>query len=433
MTPQARVAAAIALLEAIAAEPRPADKVAGDFMRARRYIGAKDRRAILDRIYGVIRHREALDWWIARAGAAPSARTRILAWLGLGEKMTAEAIAASFTGATYAAGELAGQESGLVRRLAGQPLDHPEQPPRIAANCPEWIARLLARRFGARFLREMFALNEEAPLDLRVNALKGSRVDAVAALEKAGIAAEPTRTSPWGLRLSSRQPIAGLSCYKRGLVEIQDEGSQIAALLADARCGQTVVDFCAGGGGKALALAAAMKNKGEIAALDVSPRIMAAAPRIKRAGASIVALHRLAPRDPWLARYEGRADRVFVDAPCTGVGAWRRDPSARFRLTRAELERLIALQREILAQAAGLVKAGGRLIYVTCSLLAEEDEDQAAWFLDEHRGFAPIAVSEVWAEIFDGPSPAQGPYLLLTPALHGTDGFFVSIFEREKR
>ena len=431
MTPQARIAAAIALLGAIENSQSPADMVAGDFMRARRYAGAKDRRAILERTYAVIRHREVLDWWIARADALPSPRTRVLSWLALGETVNAAAIEGFFTGATYAAGELTAPEKDLIHKLAGETLDHPEQSPRIAANCPEWIARLLARRFGVRFLDEMHALNDEAPFDLRVNTLKGTREDAVAALKKAGIAATPMRYSPWGLRLAARQPIAGLACYKRGLIEIQDEGSQIAALLADAKPGQTVIDFCAGGGGKALALAAAMGNKGMIAALDVSPRIGAAAPRIKRAGASVIALHRLLPDDPWLARFEAKAHRVLVDAPCTGVGAWRRDPGARFRLTRAEFERLIVLQREILAQAARLVKSGGRLIYVTCSLLAEEDEDQAAWFLDGNPGFVPLAVSEIWAELLETPSPAQGPYLLLTPAMHGTDGFFIGVFERK--
>ena len=431
MTPQARIAAAISLSEAIGNSQRPADETAGEFMRARRYAGAKDRRAILERIYAVVRRREALDWWIGRSGASPTPRTRVLAWLALGETMAAESIEGLFTTATYAAGELTAPEKELVRNLAGETLDHPEQPPRITANCPEWIARLLARRFGARFLDEMSALNGEAPFDLRVNTLKGTREDAVAALKKAGIAATATRYSPWGLRLPARRPLGGLSCYKRGLVEIQDEGSQIAALLADAKPGQVVIDYCAGGGGKALALAAAMDNKGTISALDVSARIAAAAPRIERAGASIVALHRLVPDDPQLAKFEGKADRVLVDAPCTGVGAWRRDPGARFRLTRAELERLIALQREILAQSSRLVKPGGRLIYVTCSLLAEEDEDQAEWFLDGNPAFVSLAVSEIWAELLETPSPAQGPYLLLTPALHGTDGFFIAVFERK--
>lgn len=431
MTPQARIATAISLLEAIGNSHSPADQTADEFMRARRYAGAKDRRAILERTYAVVRHQEALDWWLTRAGASPTPRTRILAWLALGGAMTAETIEGLFTAAAYAAGELTAPEKALIRKLAGETLDHAEQSPRVAANCPEWIARLLARRFGARFLDEMHALNGEAPFDLRVNTLKGTRDDAVAALKKDGIAATPTRYSPWGLRLPARRPVRGLSCYKRGLVEIQDEGSQIAALLVDAKPGQTVIDFCAGGGGKALAVAATMENKGAVAALDVSPRIAAAAPRAERAGASIVALHRLVPDDSWLAKFEGQADRVLVDAPCTGVGAWRRDPGARFRLTRAELERLIALQREILPQAARLVKSGGRLIYVTCSLLAEEDEDQAEWFLDGNPAFVPLAISEIWAELLETPSPAQGPYLLLTPALHGTDGFFIAVFEKK--
>lgn len=427
MTPAARTQAAIELLELIDAGGAPADRTAAAYMRGRRYIGAKDRRAVLDLVYGVIRNRETVDWQLAKWGAAPGPRLRVLAFLSLEGNGGAQT-PALFTGARHAPPPLSAEERELADALAGEPLYPDNQPPRIGANCPEWAARLLARRFGLDFAAEMAALNAEAPLDLRVNSLKTTRAKARAALARAGIAGEATKLSPWGIRLAARRPVTGLAAFKKGLVEIQDEGSQIVALLTDARPGQFVVDFCAGGGGKSLALAAAMKNKGRIAGLDVAARLDQAAPRIARAGAKIITLHRLAEDDPWLGENEGRADRVLVDAPCTGLGAWRRDPMARFRLTPDELGRLIALQREILGRAARLVRPGGRLIYATCSLLPEENEDQAAWFAETRPDFGPLAVAEVWDEPV--PCPAEGPYLLLTPARHGTDGFFVAVYER---
>jgi len=275
----------------------------------------------------------------------------------------------------------------------------------------------------------MDALNAEAPLDLRVNALMTSRENALGRLWDEGIEAAPTRYSPWGIRIPSRRPIRGLDIYRKGLVEIQDEGSQIVSLLTDAQPGHSVVDFCAGGGGKTLALAVAMRNHGEITALDVSTRLNNAAPRLKRAGVKIVTLHRLVSDDPWLAKHGSKADRVLVDAPCTGTGAWRRDPMARFRLDGAELERLAAAQRDILKQAVGLVKPGGRLIYATCSLLREENEDQAEWFAASQSEFIPLPVGEVWAQTLGGACPVPGPYLLLTPKRHETDGFFAAVFE----
>lgn len=424
MTPAARIQAAIELLELIETGDAPADRTAAGYLRGRRYIGGKDRRAILALVYDVIRTREGLDWWLRKAGAEPGARTRMLALLSFG----GEDAGALFTGARHAPPPLADSERALAGRLSGEELYGGRLPPRIRANCPEWVARLLARRFGLDFAHEAAALNGEAPFDLRANLLKTTRDKALAALAREGLEGMPTRFSPWGIRLPARRPVTGTAAYKKGLVEIQDEGSQLVALITGARPGQFVVDFCAGGGGKSLALAAMMKNKGRLAALDVSGRLRAAAPRLERAGAKVAATHRLEGNDPWLAENQDRADRVLVDAPCTGTGAWRRDPMARFRLTRGDLDRLVGLQREILEQAADLVRPGGRLIYATCSLLTEENEEQAHWFAETHPDFAPLAAAEVWDE--PAPCPDDGPYLFLTPARHGTDGFFAAVFER---
>jgi len=426
MTPAARIQAAIEVLDDIDVREAPADRITASYMRARRYIGAKDRRAILARVYDVIRNREALDWWLARAKAEPSARLRLLAYVAL-DAADGDA-AALFTGTGHGPALLSDAERRIAAALAGQTLYAEGQPPRVLANCPEWVARLLARRFGLDFRAEAGALNDEAPFDLRVNLLKTTRERALQKLASHGITGEPTRLSPWGIRVPARKPVAGLAAYKNGLIEIQDEGSQIVALLTDARPGQFVVDFCAGGGGKTLALAAMMANKGALAALDVSARLNAAAPRFARSGAKIISARRITGGDLWLAENAGKADRVLVDAPCTGVGAWRRDPAARFRLTRAELDRLTALQREILDRAARLVRPGGRLVYATCSLLAEENEDQAAWFAETHADFTLLPAAEIWNE--PAPVPAEGPYLVLTPARFGTDGFFAAVFER---
>jgi 16S rRNA (cytosine967-C5)-methyltransferase len=300
----------------------------------------------------------------------------------------------------------------------------------VRANYPEWLDPLLAARFGDRLGDEVAALNEPAPFDLRVNTLKASREDAHAALRADGIEAEPTPLSPLGLRLPRRRPLGGLGSFERGLIEVQDEGAQVVSLLVDARPGMRVVDCCAGAGGKTLALAAAMGNRGWLAALDVSTRINRAEPRLRRAGAEIAALRLIRPRDdPWFAEHAASADRVLLDAPCTRLGAWRRDPAARWSLTPRELEHRTAVQRRILNVACRLVRPGGRLVYATCSLLREENEDQVAAFLAAHPEFEPVAVAEVWAETVGGACPGPGPHLQLTPARDGTDGFFVAVME----
>ena len=225
MTPQGRCAAAIELLEAIENSTHPADRAAALFMRERRYVGAGDRRAILDQVYAAIRNRDSLDWWIAKvtSGATPpSPRRRILAWLALAEGMRPKAIADIFSGDGYGPPQMTSEEQNLAERFYGKTLHPEDQPRRVQANCPDWIAPLLERRFGSRFLEEMLALNQEAPFDLRVNTIKLSRDNVMVELAKEGIEARPTRYSPWGLRISSRRPIADLDLYRKGVIEIQD-------------------------------------------------------------------------------------------------------------------------------------------------------------------------------------------------------------------
>jgi 16S rRNA (cytosine967-C5)-methyltransferase len=433
LTPGAEIAAAIEILAAIDAGDRPADDVSAEYFRRRRYIGAKDRAHIAGHVYGVLRHRAALDWWTGKYGTGAGSRSRMLSSLVLIDGWRPEAIIASFDGSRFCPPPLGRAEERLVRTLAGHTLRHPGMPRTVANDLPEWLEPHLDRVFGKSLEQEMSALNAPAPTDLRVNLLKTDRESARRALEAEGIAAEPTPLSPTGLRLRRRAPLGNLAAFKEGLVEVQDESSQIAALLADARPGMRVVDFCAGAGGKTLALAAGMANRGKLVACEVSPyRLERAARRLHRAGVNNVERRALSgERDKWVKRHAGSFDRVFVDVPCLGTGTWRRNPDAKWRMRPEDLAELVDRQQQILRSAARLVRRGGRLIYATCSLLHEEDEDQAEAFLSAEPEFSLLPVARAWAETIGGVSPAGEMYLRLSPARHGTDGFFVAIFERQ--
>ena len=436
MTPGAQVAAAIHLLDEIERGRAPADDIVASYFRRHRFAGSSDRGAISGHIYAVLRHRAALDWWIAKAGQglAADARHRMLGALVLAESWKPRDIDQAFDGDRFRPPPLALQERELVEALVGEALERPSMPAAVRGNFPEWLHPYLERAFGGRLHEEMAALNAEAPLDLRVNRLKGDREAARVALRHEDIKATPTPWSPVGLRVRERIPLSTLDAFREGLLEVQDEGSQLAALLADARPGMRVVDFCAGAGGKTLALAAEMRNRGHLVACDVSAhRLERATQRLRRAGASIVQRQPLSShRDKWVKRHVGSFDRVLVDAPCTGIGTWRRNPDAKWRLKPEDVTELAALQADILASAQRLVKPGGRLIYVTCSLLAEENELQVERFLESHADFKLVPVAQVWAETVGTASPAEAGTLRLTTARHHTDGFFVAILERAR-
>jgi 16S rRNA (cytosine967-C5)-methyltransferase len=432
LTPGARLAAAIDILSVINTGEHPADDIAADYFRRRRYIGATDRGSIAGHVYAVLRHRAALDWWIERHRAEIGSRTRLLTALVLIDGWRPEAIRSNCDGSRFRPAPLIDAEERLLRALDGRTLHHPGMSRAVANDLPEWLESHLERVFGDGLEREMAALNATAPIDLRINLLKSDREAARRALATDGVAAEPTPWSPIGLRLSQRVPLGGLAAFREGLVEVQDEGSQIAALLVDVRPGMRVVDFCAGAGGKTLALAAGMKNRGKLIACDVSARrLEAAAHRLRRAGVSNAERRVLTgERDKWIKRHTGGFDRVFVDAPCLGTGTWRRNPNAKWRMTPVDLAELVVRQQQILHGAARLVRPGGRLVYATCSLLYAENEKQAEAFLAAEPGFVLVPAAGVWHELIGSPLPGGGRYMRLTPARHGTDGFFVAIFER---
>ena len=433
LTPGAQVAAAIDILAAIDLGERPADDVAADYFRGRRYIGAKDRGHIAGHVYTVLRHRSALDWWIAKHPVDIGPKSRVLAALVLAESWRPEVVAACCDGDRFRPAPLTEAEDRLLRGLTTRTLRHPEMPRAVASDLPDWLEPYFERVFGKGLEREMAALNASASIDLRVNLLKADWETARRALAAEGVAAEPTPWSPVGLRLAERVPLGGLSAFKEGLVEVQDEGSQITALLADARPGMRVVDFCAGAGGKTLALAAGMANRGKLVACDVSAhRLERAVRRLRRAGVGNAERRVLtSERDKWVKRHAGGFDRVLIDAPCLGTGTWRRNPGDKWRVTPEDLVSLIVRQQEILRSAARLVRPGGRLVYATCSVLREEDEAQAEAFLVAEPEFSVVPAARVWNETIGGLSPGGERYLRLTPARHGTDGFFVAILERE--
>lgn len=440
MTPGARLAATIDVLGLIGAEDQPPDQIMDGYFRTRRFAGSGDRRDIGGRVYDILRRRAKLDWWLERTGLgmAPTPRLRTIAFVILEERAAPEEFANLFSGARHCPEPLDPREKELADALYGRSLVNRDMPDPVRLEYPDWMDRSFRALWGERLEEEMSALNQPAPLDLRVNTLKATPEDALKRLREDYVECEPTALSPIGIRVSGKVRLGGTGAFKDGWVEVQDEGSQLVSMLVGARPGMTAIDYCAGAGGKTLALAAAMGDEkgfaGRLYALDVSAyRLERMTPRLRRAG-----LDRIRPRaiaatdDPWVAEHAGSADRVLADVPCTGTGSWRRNPDERWRFTPEDLSAIQETQRAIAAQAATLVKPGGRFVYVTCSLLQEENEQQLAWFLANVPGFEPLPIDRVWAETIGGPAPSTGPCLRLTPASTGTDGFFCAVLERLK-
>ena len=438
MTPGARSQTAIELLDNLPAG-RAADRFLSGYFRSRRFIGSGDRRDIGDLVFSIFRRRAQLDWWIAEGSAGtiePDNRARVLANRALVDRWDADAIGAAFDGGKYRPQTLSEGEAGLAGRITSDApmLDVPGQPRHVRYNYPEWLDPLLDRSLGEGLEAEMAALLDPAPVDLRVNRLKGTREDALASLADDGVEATLAPYSPDGLRLPARRTLPTLKAFNSGLIEIQDEGAQIASRLVDARPGHRVVDYCAGAGGKSLAMAAAMGGQGKIFACDTSEaRLARLGPRLERSGIVELIQGSLLDEEGFAETLEvGSFDRVLVDAPCSGIGTWRRNPDAKWRLTPEGLDHEVARQRDILTKAAALTAPGGRLVYVTCSVLRRENEDQIDWFLGTRSDYASIPIGGIWTDTIGGNAPEGGPGLRLSTARHGTDGFFVAILERMK-
>ncbi len=393
----------------------PADGTLSRFFREHPRLGGRERGVIAEAVYAFLRNRTLLTHF-AESGAGPQMRR--LALLALAETVEVDAIAG-----------LGEDEASWLTRIAA--IDRASLPPAVRASFPDWMLERLFAQYGeADALRLVDALNRPAPLDLRVNALKSSREDAEAALVHAGISFDRTPYSPLGLRLAKKPALQNLPLFQQGAVEVQDEGSQLLAQLLGARRGEMVVDFCAGAGGKTLALGAAMRNTGRLYAFDVSEKRLAKLkPRLARSGLSnvhpVVIAHE---NDAKVKRLAGKIDRVLVDAPCSGLGTLRRNPDMKWRLQPSAVEELNVKQQAILAGAARLVKPGGRLVYATCSLLAEENEQIVEHFLANHPDFALLPACDALAE--QKIALDTGDYLQLLPHQHQSDGFFAAVLVR---
>jgi 16S rRNA (cytosine967-C5)-methyltransferase len=419
MTPAARLQAAIEILDGLQTSAMPADRFIREFFRARRYAGSKDRAAVSERVFDVLRHRAEF----AGRMATEQSRGLVIASL-ITDDLDLDAVAALFTGDGYGPAALSDAERHVIAHA-------PAGEPSLATLCeaPEFLVPELIRRFGADPVGEMHYFTERAPVDLRVNTLKAERAEVLREFWESGYDAQATPFAPYGIRFQAGRSTGTLQqgrLFLSGAFEFQDEAAQIAALLCGAKPGMRVLDLAAGAGGKSLALAAAMANTGEIVATDVRGGALdQLRERATRAGASII-------KDK-LARALGpdeRFDVVLVDAPCSGTGTWRRQPELRWRITPERLDELNRIQDELLVQAASHVKPGGRLVYATCSILPRENEDRVAAFLATHSGFRTVRADEVWRESGQAKTPSgMEAFFRGTPASTGTDGFFTATIQ----
>jgi 16S rRNA (cytosine967-C5)-methyltransferase len=418
MHPNALLDLATDLLRQVLAFDQPADAVVSAFFRKHKALGARDRHALAETAYAVLRQRLLFNHLAQSGSGALERRLAILAWQG---------------GETFLRGALGPHEQQWLAQVKA--IDRATLPEKLRHNLPDWLAGALQRQTGEQFWPLVQALEQAAPLDLRVNTVKAKRDEVQRALADAGITAEPTPFSPWGLRVQGKPALNKLELFTSGTVEVQDEGSQLLALLTDAKRGEMVVDFCAGAGGKTLALGASMRNTGRLYAFDVSGhRLDALKPRLARSGLSNVYPAQIAhERDERVKRLAGKIDRVLVDAPCSGLGTLRRNPDLKWRQSPKSVEELQAKQQAILDSAARLLKPGGRLVYATCSLLEAENEAVVAAFEAARGGdFTRLPVAEVLAglKVERAAEAAQGDFLRLWPHRHQTDGFFAAVWQR---
>ncbi|MDE1935138.1 RsmB/NOP family class I SAM-dependent RNA methyltransferase [Bradyrhizobium sp.] len=436
MTPAARLSAAIELLETIDAHRVPAAGALKEWGTRHRFAGSGDRAAIAGLVWDVLRRRASSAWIMGE----DTARARLLGMLRLERGLSTDAIAALCDGSRFAPSPLTDAERSALtsHSLAGAPAH-------VSGDYPEWLDPHLAEVFGEERALEAAAMASRAPLDLRVNTLKAARDKVLAATTHLGTM--PTKWSPVGLRIAISADARNVGIHAeeafiKGLIEVQDEGSQLAAWLSAAKPGEQVIDLCAGAGGKTLALAAQMQGRGRLIATDQDKRQLAPIhERLSRAG-----VHNCEVRTPKgqgkgdgdaLSDISASADLVMIDAPCTGTGTWRRNPDAKWRMRPGALEVRLKAQAAVLDRAVHLVKPGGRIAYVTCSVLPVENNGQVGAFLARHPEFSVVSPSETVAALWDKADDfsaatlqsAEG--LLMTPRRTGTDGFFVSVLRRK--
>lgn len=418
MHPNALLELATELIHQVLQLKHPADGVVSDFFRQHRALGSRERHTLAETTYAVLRER-LLYQHLAQSGKGEmERRLAVLAWQG-NEGFLRAAL----------------NETEQQWLLQVSAVDRSALPDKLRHNLPEWLAQQMQAAHGEEFWPLVEAMNRSAALDLRVNTFKAKRDDVAAAFKAEGIEAQPTPYSPLGLRIDGKPALHKLDVFLRGDVEVQDEGSQLLALMLGAKRGEMVADFCAGAGGKTLALGAEMRNTGRLYAFDTSGhRLASLKPRLARSGLSNVYPIQIAhERDERIKRLAGKLDRVLVDAPCSGLGTLRRNPDLKWRQSPQSIEELRVKQAAILASAARLLKPGGRLVYATCSLLDVENEAIAQAFDAERaRDFKPVPAIEVLtqAHVAQPDTLVRGDYLRLWPHRHGTDGFFAAAWQR---
>jgi 16S rRNA (cytosine967-C5)-methyltransferase len=414
--PPAILANAEEVLREILRFTAPADSTLSRYFRDHPRLGSRERGAVAEGIYAVLRNKSFFTDF-AEAGSGPTMRR--LTILGLADAVGADSL-----------GGLTEEEAEWLARMVQ--IDRTLMSPLMRANMPQWLFdKLVAQHGEAEALLLADALNAPAPLDLRVNSVKATRDEVIAELAQAPIVATPTPYAPLGLRIVKKPSIQNLPLFKNGAIEVQDEGSQLLSQIVGAKRGEMVVDFCAGAGGKTLALGASMRNTGRLYAFDVSEKRLAKLkPRMARSGLSNVHPVQIAhERDAKIKRLAGKIDRVLVDSPCSGLGTLRRNPDVKWRQQPQSIVELVEKQRAILDSAARLLKGGGRLVYATCSLLDEENEGIVAQFLAAHPEFFVVPMRQVLAE--QRIALEMGDYLKLLPHKHQTDGFFAAVMERK--
>ena len=418
MHPNALLELSTELLHRVLQLQHPADGVVSDFFRQHRSLGIRERHSLAETTYTVLRQRLLLQHLAQSGKGEIERRLAILAWQG-NEGFLRAALSES-------------EQQWLAQVSA---VDRTALPEKLRHNLPDWLTDILKPALGDEFWPLVESMNAPAPLDLRVNTYKAKREDVQAAFKEAGIEALPTPYSPLGLRIHSKPALHKLDVFMRGDVEVQDEGSQLLALMVGAKRGEMVMDFCAGAGGKTLALGAEMRNTGRLYAFDTSGhRLASLKPRLARSNLSNVFPAQIAhERDDRVKRLAGKLDRVLVDSPCSGLGTLRRNPDLKWRQSPKAVEELRVKQALILESASRLVKPGGRLVYATCSLLDVENEDIAQAFTAAREGDFKVLPAEealTRAHVEQAQTLVRGDYLRLWPHRHGTDGFFAAVWER---
>lgn len=400
----ARYQAVLDLLTTIFEDKNPADNIINDYLRARKYIGSKDRRFITDLVWQIIRNRLKLGF----DANAKTARKILL--FALKDKLDEV-----FDGSTYGLSPLTEDEKIWLQNTNEEPY-----PAYVEAECPEWI---FAKMPNVSFFK---ALNEPANADFRVNF--SEREDVIKKMKAEGFTLYPTPYSPLGLRSEERISLGNCIAYQEGLLEVQDEASQLAAILCDVKPEHKIIDYCCGAGGKSLALAHILNNQGKIVAHDISEkRLDNIKLRLSRLHVKNIELTDI------LATSDRGYDRFILDAPCSGTGTWRRSPDSKFRLSEKMLAKLNQTQSELLTIAADKTKIGGRIIYITCSVLPDENEHIVDKFLEKNSNFSPLNLRQLWEQKIQLPYPHKSEkYLRMSPLMTNTDGFFISVLEKNK-